>query len=280
MTSQRIVLLSMLALSAFAANSVLARLALLNHEIGPWSFTGIRLISGALVLVLIAGPRQSLKSGDWPSALSLIAYAGFFSFAYLALPTATGALILFMLVQITMLGTGIGQGERLNLVQWGGVLLAISGLVFLLGPGIRAPSFVGALAMALAGIAWGIYSLRGRGAQNPTRATAGNFVKAALMAALLSVPVFMVFPEAMPNAKGILLALASGIVTSGLGYTIWYMALKGLSATRAGIAQLSVPVLAALGGVMVVGEPLTLRFVLSSFMTLGGIALVIVLTEK
>jgi drug/metabolite transporter (DMT)-like permease len=277
---RRIVLLSVLALIAFAANSVLARLALLNHEIGPWSFTGIRLVSGALVLVMLAGPKQSLKSGDWPSALALIVYAGFFSFAYLALPTATGALILFVLVQMTMLGTGIGQGERLNLVQWGGVLLAISGLVFLLAPGIRAPSPLGALAMALAGIAWGVYSLRGRGAQNPTRATAGNFARAALMAVMLSIPVFMVFPEAMPGTKGILLALASGIVTSGLGYTIWYMALKGLSATRAGIAQLSVPVLAALGGILVVGEPLDLRFVLSSFMTLGGIALVIILTKK
>lgn len=278
--SVRILILTALALSAFAANSVLARLALLNHEIGPWGFTSIRLVSGALVLVLIVGPKQSFKSGDWPSASALIAYAGFFSFAYLALPTGTGALILFALVQITMLGTGIWQGERLKAVQWGGVVLAFLGLIALLGPGIAPPSPLGALAMALAGISWGLYSLYGRGAPNPTHATAGNFARAALMASLLAVPVFAFHPEALPGTNGVLLALASGVITSGLGYTIWYMALKGLSATRAGIAQLSVPALAALGGVLVVGEALTLRFVLSSLIILGGIALVTLKAPK
>jgi len=280
MTTQRILFLTVLALIAFAANSVLARLALLNNEIGPLGFTLIRLVSGAMVLMLIAGPRHSLRAGNWRSALALVSYAGFFSFAYIALPTGTGALILFALVQITMLGTGIAQGERLTAIQWGGVVLAFFGLIALLGPGIAPPSPLGALAMALAGISWGVYSLRGRGVPNPTHATAGNFVRAALIGLLLAVPVFALRTEAVPGTNGILLALASGGITSGLGYTVWYMALKGLSATRAGIAQLSVPALAAAGGVLVVGETLSLRFVISSFIILGGIALVTLKAPK
>ncbi len=275
----RILIFTVLALVAFAANSVLARLALLNHEIGPWSFTLIRLVSGALALTLLAGPKHSLKAGQWRSALALLGYAGFFSIAYISLPTGTGALILFALVQITMLGSGLWQGERLGLVQWAGVGLAITGLLLLLGPSLSPPSPLGAVMMAIAGICWGLYSLRGRGLDNPTRQTAGNFAKAAVLALVLSAPVFLLLPEIPPSAKGILLALSAGIITSGLGYTIWYMALKGLTATYAGVAQLSVPGLAALGGMVVVGEPLNLRFVLSCLIILGGIALVILVTK-
>ena len=280
MTAGRVFLLTALALIAFAANSVLARLALLHGEIGPWGFTLIRLLSGAVMLAVLVGPGKARRAGNWVSALALVAYAGFFSFAYIVLPTGTGALILFALVQITMVGTGLYQGERLNHWQWTGAGLAMLGLVALLGPGIGAPSPIGAMAMALSGVSWGVYSVRGRGAGDPGQNTAGNFGRAALMASLLAVPVFLIHPETMPSTNGIWLALASGVITSGLGYTIWYMALKGLSASRAGIAQLSVPALAAAGGVMVVGEALTLRFVLSSLIILGGIALVMLLTPK
>lgn len=278
--NRRILLLTLLALIAFAANSVLARAALIGAEIGPWSFTAIRLVSGALVLALIAGPGQVLSQGNWRSAAYLLAYAGFFSFAYIALPTGTGALILFALVQATMIGVGLKLGERLNTLQWVGAGLAMLGLVVLLGPGVTAPAPIGAMAMAVAGISWGLYSLKGRGGGDPTRETAGNFVKASALVAFLSLPVFLLAPEIMPNAKGVVLALISGAITSGIGYAIWYTALKGLSASFAGISQLSVPALAAAGGVVFVGEPLSARFVLASMIILSGIALVTLTPRK
>lgn len=273
--SRRILLLTALALTAFAANSVLARAALMGGGIGPWSFTLIRLVSGAVMLALIAGPQRVLSAGNWRSAFALLAYAALFSFAYIALPAGTGALILFALVQMTMIGAGLMLGERLKTLQWAGAGLAMLGLLVLLGPGIAAPSPVGGLAMALAGIAWGLYSLRGRGAGDPLGETAGNFVKAAVLVAALTLPAFVVSPEALPNAKGVALALASGVITSGIGYAIWYTALKGLSASLAGIAQLSVPALAAAGGIVFVAEPLSARFILASLIILCGIGLVI-----
>lgn len=269
----RIALLTLLAMLAFAGNSVLARIALAGSEAGPWTFTLIRLVSGAAILALLAGPRRGLSAANPLSALALLGYAAFFSFAYLTLPAGTGALILFGMVQVTMIGAGLLGGERLGLAQIGGGALALAGLVALLGPGISAPNPAGAAMMALAGIAWGLYSLRGRGAGDPTQATAGNFLQAAAMALVLSLPVLALSPESGLTPRGAALAAASGALTSGLGYAIWYTALKGLSSSTAGMAQLSVPAITALLGVLLLSEPLTLRFLAASVVILGGVAL-------
>ena len=269
----RIALLTLLAMLAFAGNSVLTRIALAGSEAGPGTFTLIRLVSGAVILAWLAGPRRALSAGNPLSALALLAYAGFFSFAYITLTAGTGALILFGVVQVTMIGAGLLGGERLGPAQLGGGGLALSGLVALLGPGLSAPSPLGAAMMALAGMAWGVYSLRGRGAGDPTQATAGNFLLAAAMALILSVPVFLLSPESGLTPKGAALAIASGAITSGLGYAVWYTALKGLSASTAGMAQLSVPAMAAILGAVVLSEPVTLRFLAASAVILGGVAL-------
>lgn len=269
----RIALLTLIALLAFAGNSVLNRLALAEGEAGAWTFTLIRLVSGALVLALLVGPKSSLRAGHPLSALALLAYAGFFSFAYLALTAATGALILFAMVQVTMISAGLLRGERLGPAQHAGGALAVAGLVALLGPGISAPSPLGAVMMVLAGIAWGIYSLRGRHAGNATEATAGNFLQAAALALVLSLPILALRPESGLTATGAALAVASGALTSGLGYAVWYTALKGLSASTAGMAQLSVPAFAAIGGALILSEPLTARYLIASAVILGGVAL-------
>lgn len=269
----RIALFTLLAMLAFAGNSILTRIALAGSEAGPWTFTLIRLVSGAAILALLAGPRRALSAANPLSALALLAYAGFFSFAYLTLPAGTGALILFGMVQVTMIGAGLLGGERLGPAQIGGGALALAGLAALLGPSISAPDPAGAAMMALAGIAWGLYSLRGRSAGNPTRATAGNFLQAAVMALVLSLPVLALSPESGLTPKGFALAVASGALTSGLGYAIWYTALKGLRASTAGMAQLSVPAITALLGVLLLSEPLTLRFLTASAVILGGVAL-------
>ena len=269
----RTALLTLLAMLAFAGNSVLTRMALAGSEAGPETFTLIRLVSGAAILALLAGPRRALSAGNPLSALALLAYVGFFSFAYLTLTTGTGALILFGVVQVTMIGAGLLGGERLGAAQLGGGALALTGLVALLGPGITAPSPLGAAMMALAGMAWGVYSLRGRGAGDATQATAGNFLLAASMALILSVPVFLLWPESGLTPKGAALAIASGAITSGLGYAVWYTALKGLSASTAGMAQLSVPAMAAILGAIILSEPVTLRFLAASAVILGGVAI-------
>lgn len=269
----RIALLTLLAMLAFAGNSVLTRIALAGSEAGPGTFTLIRLVSGAAILVWLAGPRRALSAGQPLSGLALLAYAGFFSFAYMTLTAGTGALILFGMVQVTMIGAGLLGGERLGLAQLGGGALALTGLVALLGPGISAPSPFGAAMMALAGMAWGLYSLRGRGAGNATHATAGNFLQAAAMAVILSIPVFVLWPESGLTPKGAALAVASGAITSGLGYAVWYTALKGLTASTAGMAQLSVPAIAAILGATVLSEPVTLRFLAASAVILGGVAM-------
>jgi len=272
-TPARIFILTLFAVIAFAGNSVLARFALGDELIGPWSFTLIRLLAGAVVLAVLVGPRTAFQAGSWYSAAALLVYAGFFSYAYLMLPTATGALILFAIVQLTMLGAGLAAGERLRVIQWAGTGLAIAGLLALLSPALAPPSWVGALLMALAGIGWGVYSLRGRTSTRPTAQTAGNFTKAAVIASLLAVPLLLWMPEVRPQTNGVLLALASGAITSGLGYAIWYMALPGLSANRAGVSQLSVPAIAALGGMVFLGEPITFGFIVASLVILGGVAL-------
>lgn len=269
----RIALLTALAMIAFAANSVLGRLALIEGEIGAGGFALIRLISGAVVLVLLVFLQSRRPGGSWSGGLALLTYAGFFSYAYLALPAGTGAVILFAIVQVTMIGFGIFKGERPTLLQWLGLTLAFAALIWLVSPGVEAPSLIATLSMAIAGIGWGIYSLLGRGGGDPTAATAGNFIRAALIAGLVSPGILYVSPEVLTSPRGATLAVLSGAVTSGLGYAIWYTALKGLTATRAGIAQLSVPAIAAAGGVLFLSEPITLRFALATALILGGVAL-------
>lgn len=269
----RIALFTLLAMLAFAGNSVLTRIALAEDEAGPWTFTLIRLVSGAAILALLAGPRRALSAASPLSALALLAYAGFFSFAYLTLPAGTGALILFGMVQVTMIGAGLLGGERLGLPQLAGGALALAGLAALLGPGISAPSPLGAAMMGIAGIAWGLYSLRGRRGGDPTQATAGNFLQAAAMALVLSLPIFALSPESGLTPKGVALAVASGAITSGLGYAIWYAALKGLTSSTAGMAQLSVPAITAILGILFLSEPVTLRYLAASAVILGGVAL-------
>jgi len=282
----RTLLLTLIALIAFAANSVLARLGLTVGEIGPWSFTLIRLVSGAVMLAILVSPNknmlQSAKHGSWAGAGALVIYAAFFSYAYLSLPAGTGALILFALVQVTMVGAGLFLGERLSALQWLGSLLAMGGLVYLLTPNLAPPDPIGALAMAVAGMGWGVYSLLGRkaAAATSTEKTAGNFLRAALVALILSLPLFFIWPEARPAMKGIGFAVASGAITSGLGYAIWYAALKSLPATRAAIAQLSVPPLAALGGILFLSEAISLRFVIATGIIFTGIALATLLPQK
>ena len=267
-----IVGLTVLTLIAFAANSVLGRLALVDGDIGAWSYTLIRIVSGAAVLLCLTGVKDSVSEGTWAGAGSLLLYAVFFSFAYLLLATGTGALILFAAVQLTMLGYGFLKGERLSGLQWTGFILAIGGLIYLLSPGIEAPSLTGAVLMAGSGIGWGIYSILGKGAGRPTARTSGNFVRAGAILILFSGPVLWVLPEALPTAKGWALAVASGAVTSALGYALWYHVLKDITVIRAGIAQLSVPAIAALGGVIFVAEPLTFRFAAASALILSGVA--------
>lgn len=274
MSSTRILILTSLAMLAFAGNSLLCRMALKHTAIDPASFTTIRLISGAVTLWLVVRVRggASAGGGNWLSALALFAYAAGFSFAYVSLPAATGALLLFGAVQATMIGHGLWTGERLGRMQLAGLMLAFAGLVGLLLPGLSAPPLAGSVFMLGAGLAWGIYSLRGKAAGDPLRVTAGNFLRAAPIAAALGV--FMMNGTPLDRA-GIGYAVLSGALASGIGYAIWYTALPALKATQASIVQLSVPVIAALGGILFLGEVLTLRLVLASAAILGGIALVI-----
>ena len=272
----RTMTLTALAMLAFAGNSLLCRMALKTTAIDPASFTTLRLVSGALVLWLLVRVRERrgtyTAGGNWPSALALFAYAAGFSFAYVSLSAATGALLLFGAVQATMIGHGLWAGERFQRLQWVGLVLALAGLLGLLLPGLSAPPLAGALLMLGAGVAWGIYSLRGKGAGDATLVTAGNFLRAAPLAALLSVAMLH---SASVDSAGAWYALASGAFASGMGYAIWYTALPALKATQAATVQLSVPVIAAAGGVVLLAEPLSLRLVLASVAILGGIALVI-----
>lgn len=269
----RTITLTSLAMLAFAGNSLLCRAALQQTTIDAASFTTIRLLSGAWMLWLVVLVRQgkSAGGGSWLSAFALFVYAAGFSFAYESLSAATGALLLFGAVQATMIGYGIWSGERLLKLQVVGLLLALAGLTLLLLPGFSAPSLQGSVLMFCAGVAWGIYSLRGKGAGDPTCVTAGNFLRTVPITAALSLTTLSF---SSLDSAGVGYALASGALTSGIGYAIWYTALPGLRATHAATVQLSVPAIAALGGIVLLGEPITLRLVLASVAILGGIALV------
>ena len=271
---RRLFILVALAMIAFAANSLLCRLALRGGAIDAASFTTIRIVSGALVLWAIARMRDATmtSAGSWSSAAALFGYAVAFSFAYIELSAAVGALILFCSVQVTMIGWGLWRGERIAARQAAGLGLAIAGLVGLLWPGLSAPPPGSAALMLAAGIAWGIYSLRGRRSGDPTIATAGNFMRAVPFAVVLSL---VTLGGASADAAGVLYAIASGALASGLGYAIWYTALPGLTATKAATVQLSVPVIAAAAAVVLLDEAITLRLLLGSAAILGGIALVV-----
>ena len=266
--------LTAIAMVAFAGNSVLCRLALAQDSIDPASFTSVRMACGAatLWLILALGGRARERAGSWKGASALMAYAAAFSFAYTSLTAGTGALLLFGAVQATMIAAGLLTGERLAGIQWIGFLLALSGLAALVAPGVSAPPWQGAGLMLAAGMAWGCYSLLGRGAGDPLAATAGNFLRALPIA--LAISVLAAFSAHM-TPLGFAYAALSGAVTSGIGYTIWYAALPGLSAGQGASVQLSVPVITALGGAFMLGEAPTLRLAACSVAILAGIALVI-----
>ena len=264
-----------LSMIAFAANSLLCRMALGGGLIDPTSFTTIRILSGAIALIPISRyfakrEKASGSSGSWISGGTLFIYALTFSLAYVTLTTGTGALILVGAVQVSMIGFALKTGERLGFLQWTGLAVAIGGLVYLLLPGISAPDPIGALLMGIAGIAWGAYSLRGKSAHNPIAMTAGNFLRAA--------PITIVASIALLSTRhfepaGIVLALSSGAITSGLGYVIWYVAMRRLATSHASIIQLSVPVLAAIAGIIFLSEQLSMRLIVAGILILGGIAL-------
>src|SRR5437867_4910193 len=300
---------------AFASNSLLCRAALKQTHIDAATFTFVRIFSGAVALCLFmkvrrritvnrtatplaAGsktrvgfpsPQSSPKgrggsfslrekvgmrgSGNWISALALFVYAAGFSFAYTSLSAGTGALLLFGAVQATMILWGLHKGERLDAIQIVGLVVAVTGLVILVFPGLSAPPLIDSILMLGAGVAWGVYSLRGKGVQNPASVTAGNFIRAVPF----SVVVWIFFlPWAHIDPAGVGYAIISGAIASGVGYVVWYSALPGLKAASAATVQLSVPVLAATGGILLLGESITLRYVLASVAVLGGIALVVV----
>ncbi len=260
---------------AFASNSLLCRVALTETSIDAASFTSLRLASGALILLVILRLRGVgvTKGGSWPMAAMLSAYAVFFSFAYRDLTAATGALLLFGGVQLTMMGYGLWAGERLRGAKLLGVVVAVAGLIGLLLPGLAAPPPHAALLMLAAGAAWGVYSLLGRGAGDPIAATGGNFLRAVPFAALLALAGDGGHESV--DRMGVLYAVVSGALTSGLGYVLWYAALPGLRATSAATIQLSVPAIAAIGGAVLLAEPITARLLLASVAILGGIALTI-----
>ncbi|HEX8368027.1 MAG TPA: DMT family transporter [Pyrinomonadaceae bacterium] len=270
----KIIFYTTFALVAFAFNSILCRLALGAQTIDAAAFTTIRLVSGALALVLINsffGKKEAeTKSGNWLSAFFLFAYAICFSLAYINLTTATGALILFGSVQLTMIGAALVKGEKPQIPEWLGLFLAFAGLVYLVFPGLSAPPLLSCASMAAAGIAWGFYTLRGRASRNPLAETTGNFLRSVPMIILVALPLIY---QIHLSPKGIIFAVLSGAMASGIGYSVWYAALKYHTATRAAILQLSVPALAAVGGVIFLAEIISMRLWLASALILGGIAL-------
>ncbi|NVK29948.1 MAG: DMT family transporter [Gammaproteobacteria bacterium] len=274
MARSTLIINTLLAMTAFAANSLLCRAALNTTNIDPASFTSIRLLSGAAVLYVIFKfkTKTSAVKGNPRSAAALFIYAACFSFAYGDLTTATGALLLFGAVQTTMIGYGLWRGERLNSRQWLGVITAIIGLFVLMFPGLRPPPAAASVLMIISGVAWGAYSLRARGVQDPSAETAGNFLRTAPMTIVLSA---LCLPLFQWDAAGIALAVLSGAVASGLGYTLWYAVLPHIAATRAATVQLSAPVIASLMGVVFLQEALTWNLGVATLMVISGVWLVL-----
>jgi drug/metabolite transporter (DMT)-like permease len=274
-------IITALALIAFAANSIICRMALGEGSIDPASFTTIRIISGAVALFFIVRITRKDDSqkhpGSWISGTMLFLYAVPFSFAYVSLNTGIGALILFGSVQATMILVGLLKGERPHILEWCGLLVALSGLVYLVLPGLEAPSLLGALLMTTAGVSWGIYSLRGFNVTNPTAVTGDNFLRAVPPVIVISL---LMVTKLNLSLNGIFLAFLSGALTSGIGYVLWYAALQVLSATRAATVQLLVPIIAALGGILILSEPITLRLVFSGIMIIGGVGTTLAFRNK
>lgn len=272
----KLVVLTAIALCCFAGNSLLCRLALAERRIDAATFTAVRLASGAVVLAFLASrkPRSAAATAPgWSSALFLFAYAAPFSFAYLRLGAAMGALILFASVQVTMIGWSVARGDRPSALAWGGIVLAVAGLVGLTAPGAAAPDPLGTLGMAVAGIAWAAYSLRGRSSRSdPLLATAASFARTLPLVAILVV-LSLAARSTHVTPRGAVLASLSGVVASGIGYAIWYAALPRLGATRAAVLQLLVPVIASVGAVAWLGERVSARLVVASGAILGGAAI-------
>ncbi|MEM5495056.1 DMT family transporter [Hoeflea sp. AS16] len=282
-------LLTCLTMIAFAANSVLGRMATGPGEmplIDPASYSAVRLISGAVMLALLvavtgsgAGRSPRLQSGSWSSAFALFAYAVAFSYAYVALDTGIGALILFASVQATMIGWSLKEGDRPSPLEWLGLIVAFGAFIWLVSPGLSAPDPMAAAMMAVSGIAWGAYSLRGRGLPDPLKATADNFMRSAAFVIPLG-GVVMIAQPVHASFNGLMLAIASGAVTSGLGYALWYRVLRKIGATQGAIVQLTVPVIAAVGGTLFLAEGWTLRLAVSSLLILGGVALATIAKQR
>ncbi|HTH36814.1 MAG TPA: DMT family transporter [Pyrinomonadaceae bacterium] len=272
----KVFLYTALALTAFAFNSILCRMALGKDEIDAASFTTVRLAAGAVTLALISasvGKTQSVyRSGHWVSAFFLFAYAICFSFAYLGLTTGMGALILFGSVQLTMVVAAFAKGERPTALELAGIVIAFSGLVYLVFPGLTAPPLISSALMAAAGAAWGLYTLRGRGSKDPLAETTGNFARSVPMIVLAAIPFIGGLHS---STRGVVLAVLSGALASGVGYSVWYAALKYHTATRAAVLQLAVPVIAAGGGIVLLSETANTRLLISAVLVLGGIMLAI-----
>ncbi|MGM8908938.1 DMT family transporter [Psychrobacter sp. 1U1] len=290
-------LYTIIALIAFAANSLLCRMALAEGYIDPWNFTIIRLLGGAICLAIIMSVHQRrlqqpntphqdtdvlketiLKDkGSWLSSLSLVIYALCFSLAYVALDTGTGALILFAAVQLTMIGWGIYQKEQVSTIQWVALFVAFAGFVYLMLPSAAVPSLIDAMIMAISGIAWGVYSIRGKACASPLRATGFNFIRS-----LVAIPLLFLIGInylAGIRTEGVILASVSGAITSGVGYSLWYVAMPLLKSTQAAVVQFCVPVLAAIAGVLFLSEQLSLRFIIATIVILGAVS-VFVLTKQ
>ncbi len=274
MTRLRLFTLTLLTMLAFAGNSLFCRMALKETGIDAASFTSVRLLSGAAMLWLLMRMQSQppLTHGSWRSATALFVYAVCLSFAYRTIDTGAGALMLFGAVQATMLIAGFIAGERLTSIQTAGFVAAVVGLVILVSPGVEAPSVLDSILMLLSGVAWGVYSMLGRGQQNPAAATAGNFLRAAPMTVALSL---LALPWLHLDGQGVLYAVLSGAVTSALGYVLWYRVLQHMRAMTASTVQLSAPVLAAIAGILLLGEALTRDLVIASVLILGGILMVL-----
>lgn len=286
----KLVLLTALTMIAFAANSVIGRMAIGSGDtalIDPAGYSAVRLISGALVLAVLVvltgsnGKRSPrFQSGSWISAFALFAYAVAFSYAYVALEAGIGALILFACVQATMIGWALKEGDRPSGLEWAGLVTAFGAFIWLVSPGLSAPDPWAAALMALSGAAWGVYSLRGRGLPDPLKATADNFMRSLAFLIPLGVIVVLAGHGLQASGRGVLLAIVSGAVTSGVGYALWYRVLRQIGATQGAIVQLTVPVIATIGGSLFLGEAWTLRLVASSLLILGGVAVAIIAKQR